>query len=88
MCNLDLSKWKMGCWPNNFWSIRHLFPYHYEFHTPSVKHDYFYSIWEDKEFSDKEFLRLMLETGKWKPFALFYYLMVRLLWFIFYKPNK
>ena len=86
--NIDLSKWNRGLWPDSFWVIRYLLPYHKEFHIPAIYHDQGYELaLQPRKDIDDKFLKLMLKQNTWKPFAILYYLLVRIFWWLFYNKN-
>lgn len=89
MC-VDLWYNKPWLWPNKWWIIRHLLPYHKLFHKCWVFHDYAYSKLEDKDKADWLFYQMMRAVSKSKlqlHFAEIYYNLVKEYWYIFYKNN-
>ena len=85
---MRLCFWCKWLWPNMFWPIRYLLPYNLLFHNPSVIHDYQYRIGGNKEQSDLMFYKMCLAISKnnlQKFFAWLYFILVKYLWFMFYK---
>lgn len=91
---MDLSIWRAGLWPNSWWVIRYLLPYNKKFYIPACYHDISYSEWwtqKDKERIDFIFYLDCLKQCDWiidTLFALFYYELVTLFWFMFFNYKK
>jgi len=77
-CNINLSKWKSGLWPNSWGKWRHFLPYHISFHKPASKHDKGYSEKKDKTITDYTFLNECLATKEWTFFAYLYYILIKI----------
>ena len=87
-CWIDLSVWKRWLWPNNWWSIRHLLPYHKEYHEAARFHDLWYDMWLISRWQiDDKFYQMMIKE-KNTIYAKIYYIIVRVFWFLYYNRWK
>lgn len=94
MCNLNLSEWNYWVWPNSWWCIRHILPYHELFYNASVKHDALYCKWGWKYERYKADLVFFEECLKVSNkllefiFAIIYYFLIRLFWGKYFSCNS